>query len=133
MVAAMVRHLHSLRMMRRDHGWIHTLLGIYHIVLKAYSHWRFFSSEKRAIFFSLRLVLVFSIVLFRLAIFQQFSQARTKIACKQMGAVPIQVIKFCKQTYKINIKIAWKNRQCEYVKIYHLQTQKITRLRKSPM
>ena len=27
MVAAMVRHLHSLRMMRRDHGWIHTLLG----------------------------------------------------------------------------------------------------------
>ncbi len=27
MVAAMVRHLHSLRLMRRDHGWIHTLLG----------------------------------------------------------------------------------------------------------
>ncbi|KAK2161627.1 hypothetical protein LSH36_113g05031 [Paralvinella palmiformis] len=26
MVAAMVRHLHSLRKMRRDHGWIHTLL-----------------------------------------------------------------------------------------------------------
>jgi hypothetical protein len=26
MVAAMVRHLHSLRRMRRDHGWIHTLL-----------------------------------------------------------------------------------------------------------
>ena len=31
MVAAMVRHLHSLRKMRRDHGWIHTLLGqFYH-------------------------------------------------------------------------------------------------------
>ena len=27
MVAAMVRHLDSLRKMRRDHGWIHTLLG----------------------------------------------------------------------------------------------------------
>lgn len=27
MVAAMVRHLYSLRKMRRDHGWIHTLLG----------------------------------------------------------------------------------------------------------
>ena len=26
MVAAMVRHLHSLRRMSRDHGWIHTLL-----------------------------------------------------------------------------------------------------------
>jgi len=26
MVAAMVRHLHSLRKLRRDHGWIHTLL-----------------------------------------------------------------------------------------------------------
>uniref|UniRef100_A0A2P2IG48 Alternative oxidase n=1 Tax=Hirondellea gigas TaxID=1518452 RepID=A0A2P2IG48_9CRUS len=26
MVAAMVRHLHSLRLMTRDHGWIHTLL-----------------------------------------------------------------------------------------------------------
>ncbi|KAK2161626.1 hypothetical protein LSH36_113g05009 [Paralvinella palmiformis] len=26
MVAAMVRHLYSLRKMRRDHGWIHTLL-----------------------------------------------------------------------------------------------------------
>ncbi|XP_062519366.1 uncharacterized protein LOC134194459 isoform X2 [Corticium candelabrum] len=26
MVAAMTRHLHSLRKMRRDHGWIHTLL-----------------------------------------------------------------------------------------------------------
>ena len=24
--AAMVRHLHSLRRMQRDHGWIHTLL-----------------------------------------------------------------------------------------------------------
>ena len=54
-----------------------------------------FSSEKRAIFFSLRLVLVFCIVLFRLAIFQRFSQARTKIARKQMGAVPIQASYFC--------------------------------------
>lgn len=27
MVAAMTRHLHSLRKMRRDYGWIHTLLG----------------------------------------------------------------------------------------------------------
>jgi len=26
MVAAMTRHLHSLRKMRRDYGWIHTLL-----------------------------------------------------------------------------------------------------------
>eukprot|EP01083_Nonionella_stella_P080664 221743_1 len=26
MVAAMMRHLHSLRLMRRDYGWIHTLL-----------------------------------------------------------------------------------------------------------
>ncbi|XP_065839247.1 uncharacterized protein [Oscarella lobularis] len=26
MVAAMVRHLHSLRKLKRDHGWIHTLL-----------------------------------------------------------------------------------------------------------
>uniref|UniRef100_A0ABM0MV30 Alternative oxidase, mitochondrial-like n=1 Tax=Saccoglossus kowalevskii TaxID=10224 RepID=A0ABM0MV30_SACKO len=26
MVAAMVRHLNSLRRMKRDHGWIHTLL-----------------------------------------------------------------------------------------------------------
>ncbi len=26
MVAGMVRHLHSLRSLRRDHGWIHTLL-----------------------------------------------------------------------------------------------------------
>jgi hypothetical protein len=26
MVGAMIRHLHSLRLMRRDHGWIHTLL-----------------------------------------------------------------------------------------------------------
>jgi hypothetical protein len=25
-VGAMIRHLHSLRLMRRDHGWIHTLL-----------------------------------------------------------------------------------------------------------
>ena len=28
MVAAMVRHFNSLRRMTRDHGWIHTLLGI---------------------------------------------------------------------------------------------------------
>lgn len=28
MVAAMTRHLQSLRKMRRDHGWIHTLLGM---------------------------------------------------------------------------------------------------------
>lgn len=27
MVAAMTRHLQSLRKLRRDHGWIHTLLG----------------------------------------------------------------------------------------------------------
>ncbi len=27
MVAAMTRHLYSLRRMSRDHGWIHTLLG----------------------------------------------------------------------------------------------------------
>lgn len=27
MVAGMVRHLHSLRLMRRDHGWIHSLLS----------------------------------------------------------------------------------------------------------
>ena len=27
MVAAMVRHLKSLRTLQRDHGWIHTLLG----------------------------------------------------------------------------------------------------------
>ena len=26
--AAMIRHLHSLRRMQRDHGWIHTLLGM---------------------------------------------------------------------------------------------------------
>lgn len=26
MVAAMIRHLHSLRRMKRDNGWIHTLL-----------------------------------------------------------------------------------------------------------
>lgn len=26
MVGAMIRHLQSLRLMRRDHGWIHTLL-----------------------------------------------------------------------------------------------------------
>lgn len=26
MMAGMVRHLRSLRIMRRDHGWIHTLL-----------------------------------------------------------------------------------------------------------
>lgn len=30
MVAAMARHLKSLRRMRRDHGWIHTLLGTWH-------------------------------------------------------------------------------------------------------
>ena len=28
MVGAMVRHLRSLRHMDRDHGWIHTLLGV---------------------------------------------------------------------------------------------------------
>ena len=28
MVAAMTRHLHSLRRLQRDYGWIHTLLGI---------------------------------------------------------------------------------------------------------
>jgi hypothetical protein len=27
MVAAMMRHMTSLRRMQRDHGWIHTLLG----------------------------------------------------------------------------------------------------------
>ena len=27
MVAGMIRHLHSLRLMRRDQGWIHTLLS----------------------------------------------------------------------------------------------------------
>ena len=27
MVGAMARHLLSLRRLRRDHGWIHTLLG----------------------------------------------------------------------------------------------------------
>merc|ERR1719473_317541 len=27
MVAGMIRHLHSLRLMRRDHGWIHSLLA----------------------------------------------------------------------------------------------------------
>ena len=53
-----------------------------------------FSSEKRAIFFSFRLVQVFSIVLFRLVIFQQFSQVRTKITRKQMGAVSIQASDF---------------------------------------
>ena len=26
MVGVMIRHLHSLRLMRRDNGWIHTLL-----------------------------------------------------------------------------------------------------------
>jgi hypothetical protein len=26
MAGAMVRHLQSLRLMKRDHGWIHTLL-----------------------------------------------------------------------------------------------------------
>ena len=26
MVAGMLRHLHSLRRMERDHGWIHTML-----------------------------------------------------------------------------------------------------------
>ena len=50
-----------------------------------------------------------------------------------MGAVPIQVSDFCKQTYKINIKIAWKNSQCEYAKIYRFRIEKITRLRKSSM
>ena len=28
MIAAMARHFHSLRKLTRDHGWIHTLLGI---------------------------------------------------------------------------------------------------------
>lgn len=28
MVAAMVRHLDSVRRMNTDHGWIHTLIGI---------------------------------------------------------------------------------------------------------
>lgn len=27
MVAAMIRHMRSLRLMQRDYGWIHTLLG----------------------------------------------------------------------------------------------------------
>ena len=40
-----------------------------------------------------------------------------------MGAVPIQASDFCKQTCKINIKIAWKNSQCEYAKIYHFRTE----------
>lgn len=31
MVAAMTRHLHSLRRLKRDHGWIHTLLGMDHV------------------------------------------------------------------------------------------------------
>ena len=39
-------------------------------------------------------------LLFRLAIFQRFSQARTKITHKQMGAVPIQASDFCKQISK---------------------------------
>ena len=104
-----------------------------YIVFKGLFTLAIFSSEKRAIFFLLWLVLVFCIVPFRLAIFQWFSQVRTKITCKQMGAVPIQVRDVCKQTYKINIKIAWKNSQCEYVKIYRFWTQKIARLRKSPM
>ena len=30
MIAAMARHFHSLRKLTRDHGWIHTLLGIHH-------------------------------------------------------------------------------------------------------
>ena len=30
MIAAMARHFHSLRKLTRDHGWIHTLLGIDH-------------------------------------------------------------------------------------------------------
>ena len=30
MVAAMTRHLRSLRDMQRDYGWIHTLLGMGH-------------------------------------------------------------------------------------------------------
>ena len=29
MIAAMTRHLRSLRHMQRDYGWIHTLLGRY--------------------------------------------------------------------------------------------------------
>lgn len=37
MVAAMTRHLQSLRRMRRDHGWIHTLLGIL-IILRIVFH-----------------------------------------------------------------------------------------------
>lgn len=28
MIAAMARHFDSLRKLTRDHGWIHTLLGI---------------------------------------------------------------------------------------------------------
>lgn len=32
MVAAMTRHLHSLRRLKRDHGWIHTLLGTDHAI-----------------------------------------------------------------------------------------------------
>ena len=42
-----------------------------------------------------------------------------------MGAVSIQASDFCKQTHKINTKIAWKNSQCEYAKIYHFGIQKI--------
>jgi muramoyltetrapeptide carboxypeptidase LdcA involved in peptidoglycan recycling len=33
MIAAMIRHLRSLRYMERDHGWIHTLLGLVMIAL----------------------------------------------------------------------------------------------------
>ena len=69
-------------------------------------------------------ILVYSIVLFTLVILQQFSEARKKIARFQMGAIPIQVSDFCKQTCKINIKIAWKNSQCEYAKIYRFRTKK---------
>lgn len=38
MVAAMTRHLHSLRRLRRDYGWIHTLLGKAHILGKFYAY-----------------------------------------------------------------------------------------------
>ena len=37
MVAAMTRHLRSLRRMRRDYGWIHTLLGNYQKAIKTSS------------------------------------------------------------------------------------------------
>ena len=44
-----------------------------------------------------------------------------------MGAVPIQTSDFCTQTCKININIAWKNSQCEYVKKYHFWTQNVNK------